>query len=71
MFQFYYVVIIIILMTIALVKEFYRPSILIFTALILMYAGGIISLDQTFMGFSNHGMLTVAVLFVVAKGLQS
>jgi len=58
-------------MTIALVKEFYRPSILIFTALILMYAGGIISLDQTFMGFSNHGMLTVAVLFVVAKGLQS
>lgn len=71
MFEFYYVIVVIVLMTIALINELYKPSIIIFTALILMYVGGILEINQTFSGFSNHGMLTVAALFVVAKGLQS
>jgi len=58
-------------MTFALVKEFHKPSMIIFSALILLYLGGIVEIKETFAGFSNHGMLTVAALFIVAAALQS
>lgn len=71
MFDIYFTIAIIILMTFALIKEIYKPSIIIFTSLILLYLGDIISINETFSGFSNHGMLTVGVLFIVAAALQS
>ena len=71
MFSMYYTAIVIILMTIALVKEFYKPSLIIFCALIVLFLGDVISIDETISGFSNQGMLTVGVLFIVASALQS
>lgn len=71
MFQLCYTAAIIILMTLALIKEAQKPSMIIFASLVLMYLGGIIDIRQTFAGFSNHGMLTVAALFIVAGALQS
>jgi di/tricarboxylate transporter len=71
MFEIYYTAVVIILMTILLVKEIYKPSLIIFCALIALYLGDIVSIDETFSGFSNQGMLTVGVLFIVAGALQS
>jgi di/tricarboxylate transporter len=62
---------VIILMTIALIKDLYKPSFILFATLIALHLGGIITLKDTLAGFSNEGMLTVAVLFVVAFALQS
>ncbi len=59
------------LMTIALAREWLRPHITVFSALLLLVFGNIINVDQAFSGFANHGMLTVGFLFIVSAGLQS
>lgn len=71
MFEMYFTAAVILMMTIALVKELYRPSIILFLSLLVLCLGNVISIKEAFNGFSNHGMLTVAVLFVVAAALQS
>lgn len=71
MFELYFTSAIIVFMTFALIKELHKPSVIVFGALIFLHIGGVLSLDETFTGFSNHGMLTVGVLFVVAGALQS
>lgn len=71
MFEMYFTAAVILMMTIALIKELYRPSIILFFSLLVLCLGNVISIKEAFNGFSNHGMLTVAVLFVVAAALQS
>ena len=71
MFQLYFTIAVIVLMTIALFKELYKPSFVLFAALLILHIGQVVSLQDAFSGFSNHGMLTVAVLFVVAYALQN
>ncbi|MBN1599790.1 MAG: anion permease [Bacteroidales bacterium] len=70
MFEIYYSLTIILVMTILLALELYKPSVIMFGALLMFYFGGIISINEIFLGFSNHGMLTVAVLYIVASTLQ-
>lgn len=67
----YFTTAVILLMTIALIAEIYKPSFILFSALLILHIGGIISSKEAFSGFSNEGMLTVAVLFIVAYALQS
>jgi len=69
-FAFIYSAIIIVVMTIVLIKEFTEPDIAIFSALILMVVGRVISVDEALVGFSNKGMLTVGFLFIVAEALR-
>ncbi|MBD3179824.1 MAG: SLC13 family permease [Candidatus Latescibacteria bacterium] len=57
-------------MTILLVREVLGPDIVVFSTLILLLLGRVIDLSEAFSGFSNHGMLTVAFLFIVAAALQ-
>jgi len=71
MFEMYFTAAVILMMTIALIKELYRPSIILFLSLLVLCLGNVISIKEAFNGFSNHGMLTVAVLFVIAAALQS
>lgn len=71
MFQLYFTLGVLLLMTIALVREWYKPSFVLFAAMIFLHLGGVVSLAEISSGFSNEGMLTVAVLFVVAYALQS
>ena len=71
MYQIYFTAIVIVLMTIALIKEIYKPSFILFISLIILHLSKVISINETFSGFSNRGMLTVAVLFIVAYALQS
>ena len=71
MFQLYFTLSVILVMTIALVREWYKPSFVLFAAMIVLHLGGVVSVPEICSGFSNEGMLTVAVLFVVAYALQS
>jgi len=70
-FELIYTGVVLVLMTLALVKEFVKPAFVVFSALILLTLGGVVDLQEAFSGFSNSGMLTVAILYVVSASLQS
>ncbi len=67
----WYTGIVILLMSFGLAREYLRPHITVFSALLLLVFGRIISVEEAFRGFSNQGMLTVGFLFIVSAGLQS
>jgi len=69
-FPFLYTLILLVLMTILLVKEILDPDIVIFSSLLLLTVGRVVTIQEAFVGFSNSGMLTVGFLFIVAKALQ-
>jgi di/tricarboxylate transporter len=71
LFQIYYTSGIIVLTTIALVLEIRKPAYVLLTAIFLLYVGGVLSVDDVLAGFSNQGMLTVAVLFIIAATLRN
>lgn len=60
----------VVLILLALIKNWAQPDLLFVAATTLFAALGIISPKEAFAGFSNAGMLTVAFLFVVAAGLR-
>jgi di/tricarboxylate transporter len=57
-------------MIIALLKEVMRPGLVLFTALVLFMITDIISSEEALAGFSNKGMITVGVLFLVSEGFK-
>ncbi|HPE86934.1 MAG: SLC13 family permease [Bacteroidales bacterium] len=65
-----FVLLIILLMVIALVKDMLRPGLILFTVLIIFMAFGIITTEESLAGFANKGMITVAVLFLVSEGVR-
>ncbi|GGE54776.1 sodium:sulfate symporter [Pullulanibacillus camelliae] len=58
------------LMMIGLILEVARPDLIVFTALVVLLLSGIITPDQALQGFANEGMMTVALLFVIAGAIQ-
>lgn len=68
--QGFFVLAIIVIMIAALVKEVMRPGLILFSALIIMMIFGVIHSDEVLAGFSNKGMMTVAILFVVSEGIK-
>ncbi|MCK4763617.1 MAG: SLC13 family permease [Candidatus Aminicenantes bacterium] len=69
-FSFWYTALLLVLLTIVLVTEYLQTEIAVFSVLMLLVFGGVIDVKEAFAGFSNHGMLTVGFLFVVAGALQ-
>jgi len=69
-FTFWYTAGLLGLLTMVLIKEYIETEIAVLTVLLLMIIGGVIDVKEAFAGFSNHGMLTVGFLFVVAGALQ-
>lgn len=61
---------VVLLLFVALLKNLAPPDLLFLGATATLALLGIISTEDAFAGFSNSGMLTVAVLFVVAAGLR-
>jgi di/tricarboxylate transporter len=61
---------VILLMIIALIKEILRPGLILFSALVLFLIFDIISAEDALSGFSNKGMITVALLFLVSEGVK-
>ncbi|MBN2644215.1 MAG: anion permease [Desulfuromonadaceae bacterium] len=62
---------VVILMVIALITEIYAPDLILFVTLTVLLLAGVITPKEAVAGFSNTGMLTVAILFVVAYAAQS
>jgi di/tricarboxylate transporter len=67
--QGFIVLAIIVIMIIALAKEVMRPGLILFSALIFLMIFGSVKGNEVLAGFSNKGMITVAILFVVSEGI--
>lgn len=66
-----YIVIAIVFVTIiALAKEIMRPGLIFFSAATILMATGIISDKEVLAGFSNKGMITIGILFLVSEGIR-
>ena len=66
----YIVIFVITLMIIALAMEIMRPGLILFSAVTILMAIGIISSNESLAGFSNKGMITVGILFIVSEGVR-
>ncbi|PKR77798.1 SLC13 family permease [Halalkalibacillus sediminis] len=69
-FEMVFVSIIILTMLVGLLLEVARPDMVVFSALTLFLLTGILTPEQALKGFSNEGMLTIALLFIVAGAVQ-
>ncbi len=58
------------LMIFALVKDLMRPGLTLFSVVVLFLCAGILSPKEMLEGFSNKGMITVALLFLVSEGIR-
>lgn len=65
-----FVLILLLTMFAVLILEAARPDVVIFSVLIILMLSGILTVDEALSGFSNEGMLTVALLFIVAGVVQ-
>ncbi|MDR0938741.1 MAG: anion permease [Mediterranea sp.] len=57
-------------MVAALVADKMRPGMVLFTVVVLFMCCGILSPKEMLEGFSNKGMITVALLFLVSEGVR-
>ncbi len=69
-FGFFFTIGVLLLMTVALMKEWFSTDIVVFGSLLCLIMGGVIDVEEGFSGFSNPGMLTVGFLFIVAYSMQ-
>ncbi|MFD1065872.1 SLC13 family permease [Oceanobacillus locisalsi] len=65
-----FVLILLLAMFTALVFEVARPDMVIFSVLVILLLSGILTVEEALKGFSNAGMLTIALLFIVAGVIQ-
>src|SRR5699024_4233091 len=65
-----FILVIVLIMFFTLLLEVGNPSIIVFAVLTIFLITGILTLDEALSGFSNEGMLTVALLFIVAGAIQ-
>lgn len=57
-------------MSIALILDKMRPGMILFSVVVLFLCVGILSPKEMLEGFSNKGMITVALLFLVSEGIR-
>lgn len=68
--QIAFVLIVIVGMIAALAKDKMRPGMILLTAVVCFLCAGILSPKEMLEGFSNKGMITVAMLFLVSEGIR-
>ncbi|MFI8687622.1 SLC13 family permease [Rossellomorea sp. NPDC077527] len=69
-FQMIFVLGMILVMLTALLFEWARPDIVVFSVVVIFLISGILNPNEALKGFSNEGMLTIALLFIVAGSVQ-
>lgn len=57
-------------MVVALVLDKMRPGMVLFSIVVLFLCAGILTPKEMLEGFSNKGMITVAMLFLVSEGIR-
>jgi len=66
-----FTIIVVVAMLLALALEILAPDVILFVSLSALFLAGVLTPHEAFQGFSNQGMLTVGVLFIVAYAAQS
>jgi di/tricarboxylate transporter len=66
----YIVVAVIIFIIVVLAKEIMRPGLVLFSAAVILMITGTINTGEMLGGFSNKGMITVGLLFLVSEGIR-
>jgi di/tricarboxylate transporter len=66
----YIVLAVVVLTIVALARELMRPGLIFFSSAVILMSTGIISSKEMLSGFSNKGMITVGVLFLVSEGIR-
>lgn len=69
-FDKYIVLVAIIVMVGLLIKDKMRPGILLFSVVVIFMGAGILTPTEALAGFSNKGMITVGLLFLVSEGVR-
>ena len=70
-FEFWYTSLLLVAMTIVLIKEWIDIEITVTVVLLLLIIGKVITPQEAFNGFSNIGVLSIGVLFIVAGSIKS
>lgn len=68
--QAVFTLVILVLLVTALIKDRMRPGLVLLSGAVIFMAAGIITPRQLLEGFSNKGMITVALLFLVSEGIR-
>ena len=66
-YEIYVVIITLVAMLVALIRNNWRPGIILFTVVVVYVCAGVLSLKEVFDAFSNRGMITVSILFFVSN----
>lgn len=61
---------VVLVLLVALMKEWMRPGLILFSGAVIFLCSGIISPQELVEGFSNKGMITVGLLFLVSEGVR-
>lgn len=69
-FEMIFVAVMIVVMLLLLLFEVARADFIVFAFLAVFLLSGVITTDQALAGFSNEGMLTVLLLFIVGGAIQ-
>lgn len=69
-FSIIYVFLCLVFMLWALVADRIKPGLILFSVVVLMLCAGILTPKQCLEGFSNKGMITVGLLFLVSEGVR-
>ena len=69
-FEILFVLIGLAAMLAALIRDKMRPGIVLLSVVVVFMVAGIITPKQMVAGFSNRGMITVALLFLVSEGIR-
>ena len=70
MFSVFFVAFCLIFMIWALIADRLKPGLILFTCVVMMLCAGILQPKECLEGFSNKGMITVALLFLVSEGVR-
>lgn len=65
-----FVVIVLALAVLALMKDCMRPGMILLSAAVVFLCAGILTPKEMLEGFSNKGMITVALLFLISEGVR-
>ena len=57
-------------LVVSLIKERMRPGLILLSGAVIFLCSGIITPKEMLEGFSNKGMITVALLFLVSEGIR-
>ncbi|MFR9602571.1 MAG: SLC13 family permease [Rikenellaceae bacterium] len=68
--QMIFVLVVVVAIIYALIKNDMRQGLVLFSAAALLFVGGVINPEELLMGFSNRGVFTVALLFLVSEGVK-